>query len=1011
MTKWFRLLVARGLVLSVLAATGVAQLVASAVPAAAANGPLTLSVASGSAGMRVHMSGQGFQAGEEVEPYWAYVSASDPGIAQKSFYLWNPIHPAASDGSVATDIFVPVVPAGSYTIALVGLSSGTVDTASFQVVPRLGTGSVIAPAGTTLRLTGWDFGPYESITIDSNGTAILTASTDSKGFFEGRTYTIPSGTPNGPLALTATGSSSGDTATTTVTVGAVPTGSPPGPGDWPQWGWDLQQHRVNPNESTISSGNVASLGMAWQQRIPGPDIYQASPSVANGIVYIGSVAGLLSAYNATTGALLWTFQANGPIYGSPTIVNDIAYFGTVNEPQEEQAGNYAYALNATTGSVIWENALPNGGEWVPPVVTNGVAYFTMALREATSGGIIAYDALTGQTIWQDDTPYGIWSDPAVDPSGEYLYQGTGNPCFTQSSPTPGDGCSGYILKVDAATGAYTTLFHTPDVSGDDDIAAAITYDNGNLYFGGKDGSFFSISASTGAVNWSTNTGYAGDYGIYSSAVVNNGLIIFGSMGGRDVWALNESDGLVAWQYAMGGEVASSPVEADGVVYVASFGNNFVALNPSNGTALWSTTLEAPSGGSAVVANGCVYQSVGDGVLEAFDLSPQAPAFTSPATTTMYVGSKTSFLLQATGVPAPAISESGALPSGLTFTSNGGGTATLSGAAANGTAGTYPLSFTATNSSGTITQDFSLTIAGTPAAFTSASSATATVGEPFSFAVTATGVPTPVLFATSGTLPPGITFTDDGGGDGTLSGTPTTSGFYTIVLNAHNGVGTDAVQDFSLAISGTGTGTAPSFTADSPPSTTGVGTTYSYTFEATGNPAPTFSVQSGTLPPGLSLDPTSGVLTGTATTAGSYSFVVSASNGVGVPAASPTLTITVLGSADVATGLSGPAYTTVGSMSYDLTVRNYGPSTALGLTATFSLPSGTTFSSAESGGTYSNGVVTWTISSLASGSHDNLRLAISSSAPGTYIAQGGASSDNPDPNLSNNQSSFTSVVKA
>ena len=64
------------------------------------------------------------------------------------------------------------------------------------------------------------------------------------------------------------------------------------------------------------------------------------------------------------------------------------------------------------------------------------------------------------------------------------------------------------------------------------------------------------------------------------------------------------------------------------------------------------------------------------------------------------------------------------------------------------------------------------------------------------------------------------------------------------------------------------GTAPAFTADTPPTAGTVGTAYSYTYVATGNPAPTFAVATGTLPAGLSLNATTGVLSGTPTTAGS-----------------------------------------------------------------------------------------------------------------------------------------------
>jgi uncharacterized repeat protein (TIGR03803 family) len=74
--------------------------------------------------------------------------------------------------------------------------------------------------------------------------------------------------------------------------------------------------------------------------------------------------------------------------------------------------------------------------------------------------------------------------------------------------------------------------------------------------------------------------------------------------------------------------------------------------------------------------------------------------------------------------------------------------------------------------------------------------------------------------------------------------------------------------------------APSITA---------GATINFTFTAQGSPAPTFSY-SGTLPPGLNLSP-SGVLSGTPTTPGSYTFTVLAGNGTGAPV-SQTVTLLI-----------------------------------------------------------------------------------------------------------------------
>ena len=90
---------------------------------------------------------------------------------------------------------------------------------------------------------------------------------------------------------------------------------------------------------------------------------------------------------------------------------------------------------------------------------------------------------------------------------------------------------------------------------------------------------------------------------------------------------------------------------------------------------------------------------------------QAPAITSANTATFNIGSVGStFTVTTTGSPTPDLSISGALPSGITFTDNDNGTATLGGTAAAGTSGTYPLVITASNGVGTAaTQNFTLTI--------------------------------------------------------------------------------------------------------------------------------------------------------------------------------------------------------------------------------------------------------------------------------------------------------------
>lgn len=84
--------------------------------------------------------------------------------------------------------------------------------------------------------------------------------------------------------------------------------------------------------------------------------------------------------------------------------------------------------------------------------------------------------------------------------------------------------------------------------------------------------------------------------------------------------------------------------------------------------------------------------------------------------------------------------------------------------------------------------------------TSASTATFPLNEASSFTVTTTGLPTPTL-SISGTLPEGLSFTDNGDGTATITGTPgpAGSGRYALTITASNGTAPDATLDFTLLV--------------------------------------------------------------------------------------------------------------------------------------------------------------------------------------------------------------------
>jgi CSLREA domain-containing protein len=124
----------------------------------------------------------------------------------------------------------------------------------------------------------------------------------------------------------------------------------------------------------------------------------------------------------------------------------------------------------------------------------------------------------------------------------------------------------------------------------------------------------------------------------------------------------------------------------------------------------SGTPAAGTGGSYPITI-TASNRVGTNAAQNFTLTVgQAPAITSANSTTFAANQAGTFTVTTTAFPTAALSESGALPSGVTFTDNGNGTATLAGTPGASTAGSYPFTLTAGNGVGTnATQSFTLTV--------------------------------------------------------------------------------------------------------------------------------------------------------------------------------------------------------------------------------------------------------------------------------------------------------------
>jgi outer membrane protein assembly factor BamB len=93
----------------------------------------------------------------------------------------------------------------------------------------------------------------------------------------------------------------------------------------------------------------------------------------------------------------------------------------------------------------------------------------------------------------------------------------------------------------------------------------------DLFFGGPDGSVFSLAASSGALRWRF-AGAPGSYIVSSPTLGADGRLVIGTSDGR-LLALNASDGALAWSYSVGAPIFSAPaLGADrSVVFAAEDG--------------------------------------------------------------------------------------------------------------------------------------------------------------------------------------------------------------------------------------------------------------------------------------------------------------------------------------------------------------------------------------------------------------------------------------------------------
>jgi polyvinyl alcohol dehydrogenase (cytochrome) len=471
--------------------------------------------------------------------------------------------------------------------------------------------------------------------------------------------------------------------------------------DWAGHGFDSWNTSFNPFEWAISPHTVAKLAPKWKFTTGG-DV-SARAAVVNGVVYFPDWGGNLWAVDARTGKEIWgnqlsTYGLVNPSYAraTPSIADGVLYIGT-------QQGAWFLAIDAATGKLIWKTELetvdPNaivttGATIVDGIVYTGVASTAEALPSGgpglAKGSVVALDAHTGKIIWKTYstvagyTGVGVWgSSPVVDRDRHTLYIGTGDNYAAPTDPnyisctglggTPAncqsaDNHVDSILALDTYSGKIKWSYRAvtwdqagvtsgsdffnlscflpvggvcPTPTGPDfDFGSApnmITYwtpwgPKTILGAGQKSGIYYAFDPDSGKVLWQTQVGPGSSLGGMEWGSATDGRRIYvaitnyygipwsgsGASGSAGFFAaLDPETGKVLWQTAdPNGAIDLGEITvANGVVYAPSAGGlasdpTMLALDAATGKILWSYQAGSSVIAGAAVSNGVVYWGSG-----------------------------------------------------------------------------------------------------------------------------------------------------------------------------------------------------------------------------------------------------------------------------------------------------------------------------------------------------------------------------------------------------------------
>ncbi|HEV2444515.1 MAG TPA: PQQ-dependent dehydrogenase, methanol/ethanol family [Candidatus Sulfopaludibacter sp.] len=251
------------------------------------------------------------------------------------------------------------------------------------------------------------------------------------------------------------------------------------PGNWLTYSGNYAGHRYSPLRQ-IDRNNVARLRPAWMYQTNDLNPFEATPIVADGVMYLSEPPSNAAALDVRSGRPIWMFRRAvpsdvgvccGQVNRGVAVLGDRVFLGTLDA--------HLLALDAKTGHLLWDTTVADYQKGYSITVA------PLALRDKViigiSGGeygirgfLDAYDARSGERLWRfwtvpgpGEPGHGTWAGDSwktgsaatwvtgsYDPELDLIYWGTGNPGPDYDGEARGGDnlYSTSLLAVEGATG-------------------------------------------------------------------------------------------------------------------------------------------------------------------------------------------------------------------------------------------------------------------------------------------------------------------------------------------------------------------------------------------------------------------------------------------------------------------------------------------------------------------------------------------------------------------------------